>query len=207
MGKGQSPTTDELKFIYDLLAQGYSDADIIKEYEELRRQGKLGALQFRQDIRFIRQRRIEFETARIVLEGDIKKIVDPVVPKRREEHYEQLSEIASVLLSNGLDTLTKNDSSVSAFPYTLWSGESGTGILQELLSTYLLQNIEQLNLDSSDFDLRNFICHLEAEYPEIRSKGFFNVVINNPYEIIEALRILSQKRLFKGICPVCKDWQ
>ena len=60
MGKGQSPTADELEFVYSLMAQGYSDTDIIKKYEELQRHGSLGALQFRQDVRFIRQRRKEF---------------------------------------------------------------------------------------------------------------------------------------------------
>ena len=46
MGKGQSPTADELQFVYRLLAQGYSDTDIIKKYEELQRHGNLEAINF-----------------------------------------------------------------------------------------------------------------------------------------------------------------
>ena len=45
MGKGQSPTPNELKFVYELLAEGYSDTDILAKYEELKRHGKLGSIQ------------------------------------------------------------------------------------------------------------------------------------------------------------------
>jgi hypothetical protein len=51
------------------------------------------------------------------------------------------------------------------------------------------------------------MSHLEAEYVEIKTKELNKVVAENPYELIEILRILIQKRVFdKGTCPVCKEW-
>jgi hypothetical protein len=90
MGQGQSPTSEELKFIYNLLRQGYSDADIIRQYRELKQKGKLGSLPERQDIRFIRQRRKEYEVARTVLEPHLQKLADPIIAKAREEHLNSI---------------------------------------------------------------------------------------------------------------------
>lgn len=130
-----------------------------------------------------------------------------IATKRLEEHFDRLANMVKILLENGLDTVTKNDPSVSAFPYTLWSGQSGMSIPHELLSSYLQKNIDQLYLEYEDFDLPDFMCHLEAEHIEIKSKGLRKVVAENPYELIEVLRVLVRRKTFnKGTCPVCKDW-
>lgn len=93
MGKGQSPTQNELKFIHELLAKGYSDTDILAKYEELKKHGKLGSLPYRQDVRFVRQRRKEFESSRTILEDTIKRLEDPSVAKAREEHHAEIRAI------------------------------------------------------------------------------------------------------------------
>ena len=62
MGKGQQPTPNELKFIYEMISEGYSDTDILSKYDELKKHGKLVSLPYREDIRFIRQRRKEYDT-------------------------------------------------------------------------------------------------------------------------------------------------
>ena len=130
-----------------------------------------------------------------------------IITKRLEEHFDRLANMVNILLENGLDTITNNDPSISAFPYTLWSGQSGMSIPHELLSSYLQQNIDQIYLKYNDSDLQNFMCHLEAEYPEIRSEGLRKVVTENPYELIATFRVLVRRRIFnKGTCPVCKDW-
>jgi long-chain acyl-CoA synthetase len=65
---GQSATPEELQFIYKSLDEGYSDTDILKKYDDLRIHGKLGSLPYRQDVRFIRQKRREsFLTKRIII--------------------------------------------------------------------------------------------------------------------------------------------
>ena len=65
MGKGNQPTPEELKFVYKMLDEGYSDADILGKYEELKRHGNLGSLPYRYANRFIRQRRKEFEVKEV----------------------------------------------------------------------------------------------------------------------------------------------
>ena len=99
MGKGQSPTPSELKFIYTLLAEGYSDADILAKYQELEKHSKLGSLPYREDIRFIRQRRKEFETARGIFEETLKQVADPILTKAREEHYTKIHSIIENIIS------------------------------------------------------------------------------------------------------------
>ena len=47
MGKGQGPAPSELKFVYKILAEGYSDTDILAKYEDLNKHGKLGSLPYR----------------------------------------------------------------------------------------------------------------------------------------------------------------
>jgi len=127
-----------------------------------------------------------------------------IITRRLEEHFDHLTNMVHILLANGLDTITKNDSNKTTFPYTLWSGQSGIAIPHELLSSYLHQNVNQLFLDTNEFDLQNFMSHLEVEYPEIKSKGFLHIVKDNPYELIQTLKILAQRKLFKGTCPVCE---
>ncbi len=129
-----------------------------------------------------------------------------IITKRLEEHFDRLADMVGILLANGLETITKNDPIISAFPYTLWSGQAGMGIPHKLLSSYLQQNIDQLFLEYNDFDLQNFMSHLEAEYPDIGSEGLRKVVAENPYELIEILRVLARRKTFKGTCSVCEDW-
>lgn len=90
MGKGQSPTPNELKFVYELLAEGFSDVDILAKYDELNKHGKLGSLPYREDVRFIRQRRKEYESARRVLEHTFKEQTDPSLVKAQEEHFAEI---------------------------------------------------------------------------------------------------------------------
>lgn len=98
MGKGQSPTPNELKFIYEMLAAGYSDTDILANYDELKKHGKLGGLPCREDVRFIRQRRKEFEAARSILEDTIKQQADPALAKARDEHFAEIRHLIASLL-------------------------------------------------------------------------------------------------------------
>jgi hypothetical protein len=93
MGKGQAPTPDELKFIYSLFSEGYSNADILKRYEELERHSKLGSLPFRYDIRFIRQRRKEYEAAREILKSRIEQQLDPTLAKARKDHIDEIRKV------------------------------------------------------------------------------------------------------------------
>ncbi len=100
MGKGKSPTPEELEFIYRLLADGAGVSDVIDRYKNLDKYGKLGALPFRYDVRFMRQRRREFEAARRVLEQDFKRRADPVLVQHRTDHYKSLCEVLNRLIND-----------------------------------------------------------------------------------------------------------
>lgn len=96
MGKGTNPTPDELEFVYQLICNGNLDTDILAKYEELKKHGKLGNLPFRQDKRFPRQRRKEYEAAKRVLERELKVKADP----RLKKHRDDLAGVADDLFSN-----------------------------------------------------------------------------------------------------------
>lgn len=83
MGKGKSPTSEELEFVYRLFTKGAHDSDVLEEYKKLSNHGKLGYIQFREDVLFIRQRRKEFEVARRILEKGFRVRGDPVLAQRR----------------------------------------------------------------------------------------------------------------------------
>ncbi|HEY87145.1 MAG TPA: hypothetical protein G4O06_03855 [Dehalococcoidia bacterium] len=52
-----------------------------------------------------------------------------------------------------------------------------------------------------------FVQHLTTELPEeLKGKGFFDIVNEQPYELIDVLRVLATRKTFKGECQVCKDW-
>ena len=97
MSKGNQPTSEELKFIYKFLDEGYSDADILSKYDELKRHGKLGSLPYRYDPRFPRQKRKEFEAAKKVLEGKYKRQENPAIIKALDEHFTKIKEIVTRL--------------------------------------------------------------------------------------------------------------
>jgi hypothetical protein len=52
----------------------------------------------------------------------------------------------------------------------------------------------------------NLVAHLQEEVPEANAKGFDNFVRERPYELIQTILILSERKTFKGTCPVCEDW-
>jgi hypothetical protein len=62
----------------------------LKRYEDLERHGKLGSLPSRYDIRFVRQRRKEYESAREILRTKIEQQLDPSFNKAREEHLHSI---------------------------------------------------------------------------------------------------------------------
>lgn len=210
MGKQSKPTPEELKFVYELILKGYSNREIMEEYTHLY---EIGQLKFplRGDQRFIKDRRKELEAASEVLQQHVKKKVDPIISKRREEHFDRIADVATLLLANDLDSVTENptrEDQFGIFKYTIWHGGSGLGITHEQLSQLLDQNIESVSDQPNDaYDLDCLLSHLKDECPQIKSKGFGNFVKENPYKLIEALRIFIRRKTFKGTCPVCKDWQ
>ena len=53
---------------------------------------------------------------------------------------------------------------------------------------------------------KNFLPHLGAEMPIVNTKGIWDLIEEQPFELIKNLRILLERKTFKGTCPICKDW-
>jgi hypothetical protein len=57
-----------------------------------------------------------------------------------------------------------------------------------------------------DYDFECLIAHLRDECPIVGREGLDQAVQQDPYAIIDAVRLASRKGTFKGKCEVCKDW-
>jgi hypothetical protein len=146
-----------------------------------------------------------------LLEQQKEMKLEPIVLSRMEEHFEHLADIVWAVLSNpyNLDGVKENPSRgtpFDIFKYTLWESGSGQGITHGQLSSMLGENIDRVDYVFAEFDFYCLILHLRAESPEIEAKGFYTVATENPYELIDTLRILARRKTFKGTCPVCQDW-
>ncbi len=206
MSKNPKPTTEELRFVYDLILRGYEDTDILAEYANLYDKGTL-MFPCRTDKRFVRERRKELDAAKEVLQGQLKA-VDPINVKKREEHFDHLSEIAQYLLTGNLERILPDYPGTEVFSetYTICVDEEEEEISRKELSSRLDGNIENAinHYGPPDF-LDSFVPHLRAECPEIQTSTLDEVVRSNPYILVDTIRILSQRKTFKGTCPICKD--
>lgn len=144
------------------------------------------------------------------------------VSENWREHNEQLAGVANMLLANDLDrvieggTFTRIASSgepieTRQVDYTLISGTDNAPyeLTNEQLSNQLVQNIELTVHEYTEwFFYECFLPHLISELPEeLKTKGFWDIVKEQPYQLIEVLRLVAARKTFKGTCPVCKDWQ
>jgi hypothetical protein len=207
MSKNPKPTIEELRYIYQKILAGSNDADILAEYASKYDSGQL-MFPYRTDTRFLRERRREMEAAQEVLEEYIKRKVDPVISQRRQEHFVRLGQIGQSLLKGYVGTVQRIGNNQQDYSYQLVDTDGGIYAtnLQYLAET-LEANEWYACRDFSDWDFFNsFIPHLIAESTLVAEKGWEDAVTENPYEIIDLIRILSSRRTFKGTCPICKDW-
>lgn len=131
---------------------------------------------------------------------------------QRTAHYAELADVAKSLLANGLESISiagwsTNRSQQVKYLLPSESADSGYDELtKEQLASQLDSNIATV-LKEKDWFFRNcFMPHLKSELPEeLKTKLFFKVVEEQPYELIEILRMLAARRVFKGTCPACKD--
>jgi len=210
MDKNPKPTPEELRFVYQMILNGYGDTDILNEYAHLYDMGQL-KFPYRVDDRFIKDRRKELQAASEVLEEHVKKKADPVISKRRDEHFERLAKVADTLLDNNLHTVVPNTECSAGEPQYLvevdWVS-SGYPLEKSQLTMILQKNIgKAYNLFEPMYFHKNFLPHLRAEIPIINIKGIWDFIEEQPYELIENLRILVERKTFKGTCPICEDWQ
>ena len=203
MSKNPKPTTEELEFIYDLIQNGFDDESIINEY--LRRENNLTiTFPIRTDKRFIKERRKELTAARRVLQEHVKKKIDPITTKRKEEHFNHLAEISGKIWTLNMNIAPGDES--DEYDYLIGEYNSAQKVTTEELCSMLTKNFEQAYDQYGLYDVECFETHLLVEFHGTKAKGLSIYIKEKPCELIETLMLLTQRKTFKGTCPVCKDW-
>jgi hypothetical protein len=193
VGKKAEPTIEELEFIYSHLKK-LSDDEVLEEMQDtefpVRSKG------------FIKRRRREFNAAKKVLETDLKKELDPIIIKRREQHNDELAGIANSFLEGDLTTIPY-DATDEDQEYELDTGE---GLTRKELIARLSNNIFRACDKYERYRVMDWLAtHLESEY--LSGKDLFAFIEARPVEFINIIRTLSARKTFKGTCIVCKDWR
>ncbi|MFC1927361.1 hypothetical protein ACFLW7_02135 [Chloroflexota bacterium] len=213
MSRNPKPTSEELRFVYQMILNGHEDSDILDEYARLYEAGQL-MFPYRTDKRFVRECRKTLAAALEVSQEHLKKQVNPTIVKRREEHFADLADVAKSLLANGLDGVscpawTTNQS--HQVKYVLPSETAVSGydeMTKEQLASRLNSNMATILKEKDWFFRHCFIPHVKSELSEeLTTEPFFKLVEEQPYKLIESLRVLAARGTFKGTCPVCKDWR
>jgi transcriptional regulator with XRE-family HTH domain len=147
-------------------------------------------------------------------EQPVSSQIDPIIVKRREEHFTDLASVAKTLLTNGLDSVSPHlwgANRSRQVTYLLRNENAASGcdeITKEQLASRLDDNIAPAIRQHGDWFFRNcFVPHLKSELPEeLNTELLFHIVEKHPFKLIETLRMLAARKIFKGTCPVCKDW-
>ena len=123
------------------------------------------------------------------------------------EHRTRMTEIAEMLLDNDVGkVVVVGDGEQPENTYSIVSSESG---YEEIKHSKLVGRIEG-NIDYvcqtySPWDMFDcFVPHLMAEFPP--GQDYYTLLNKYPGKLINTLRMLAQRKTFKGTCPVCKDW-
>jgi hypothetical protein len=199
MSANPKPTSEELRFVYDLILKGNTDADILAEYGHLLEAGQL-MFPSRVDKRFVWERRKELEAAKAVLEGHLKA-VDPIVVKRKEEHFNHMAQILESIITEKTTIIE-----VVGSEYVM-RGDNGKQInITKEQFPYSLRGMLQLAAKQfGDTDIYEYLLpHLQAELGEGKELNAF--IADNPLKSYHILRLLADKRVFKGKCPMCAEW-
>ena len=194
VGKKAEPTAEELEFIYSLVSK-MSDQAILGEMQDttfpLRSQG------------FITRRRREFNAAKKVLQVQLQKEIDPIIVQNKKEHFEHLAEIAILLLDGGLDKISNIQ--IAGQYEILEERYTAKTLTSDQLIAALEENLSHAYQKYVDWQVDGqLFAHIEAEYPDL--KNVWTYIDEHPFEYIEILRTLAQRKTFKGTCPVCKDY-
>jgi len=189
MGRHPDPTCEELEFIFERL-KTLSDKEVLEDMQDV-------TFPLRSP-RFIKQRRLHYDVARKVLRAEVEKEIDPIIVERRKEHYDELANAARYIVhrvSGARGTPESDDFYLDGIVVRKWE-----------LSGELTNNIGNLGEIEGGLLFDSFQSHLCAEYPEIQSQGISVFADENPYRLIEMLRILTKRKTFQGTCPVCESW-
>lgn len=123
------------------------------------------------------------------------------------EHRIRMTEIAEMLLDNDVGkVIVIGENEQLQDTYVIVSPKSGyEEIPHNKLVGRIEGNIDEVCKKYSPWDMFDcFIPHLIAEYP--LEQDYYELLNKYPGKLIDTLRVLTQRKKFKGTCPVCKDW-
>lgn len=134
-----------------------------------------------------------------VLQGHLKA-VDPLVVKRREEHFNNLADILRFMIPEKTTVIEAVD------PDYIVTGADGkqTKYTHEQLTISVGAFLKEAAKKYGDKDVNEYLLpHLEAEIAETEGKELNTFIKENPLKFYDTLRLLADKRIFKGKCPFC----
>ena len=215
MGKKSAASPGELELIYLCLAQRYSVSQIQDELEFHSYD--------KRDVRYLNEKSREFEACRRVLEIELKKQITPQITKAWEEHFNLMADIALSLIDNGLSSITiakpnkqGDNESLQPIKYQWGKWDEEESIDEETMKNILDDNMDAACIRYGSHKVKCFLDHLWEEFPNEKREDpeapFLEREDTNlpspgdPYKIIDWCRILSERKTFEGICPICKVW-
>ncbi|MFC1918158.1 hypothetical protein ACFLXH_05865 [Chloroflexota bacterium] len=207
---GYFPTVEELTFVYQMIQDGYTNREILEEYARQLRAGQL-VYPLRSDPRFVKARRRELQAAEAVLQEHIRRRTDPVLAQRREQHFNNLADIAQKLLEGGVRDIimiAPDTDNPNSEEYVITSGVDPVESMGLNGLRHKLRDNLHLAFDTYGmWDVNDCLqTHLKLEGIDFLSQGIERAIQDNPYEFIEILRVLAQRQTFNGTCPVCRNW-
>lgn len=122
------------------------------------------------------------------------------------DHFKRMAEIAEIMVNrNNLDTVFPNkrkDKPFDKIEYWMGTPTDSEPINAREISDLLGQNYDDLHEEGDYFEADCFISHFNAERPGLKIPDDID---SKTFEIIQTLKILASRKMFKGTCDVCKD--
>jgi len=139
--------------------------------------------------------------------------MDDMTPESRQkkEHFDELAEIAELLLEDGLDRIKEIESDSSSPRKDRYAIVTESNEPEEITMDELGYSLEG-NMDVARTLYGpelwgGFERHMETESAEIEAKGLTGLASADPLQLVELLKMVAQRRAFQGSCPICKDWR
>ncbi len=141
-----------------------------------------------------------------VITEQVKKQADPVITKRREQHYDLLAEIANSFLEGDLTRLRYDAIDDNAGENSEYELDTGESISRKEMIARLTDNVFQSCDKYETYRVMDWLAiHLESEY--LSGKHLFAFIEARPIEFIHIVRTLAAGRFFEGKCEVCEHWR
>lgn len=201
-------TQDKLREELNTKGHNIPGKSTISRWENGSRKPKMEVIEDLEDILGV-DRGVLLKLAGYLVETSQEQF-DYVIVKQTAVHFADLADIAKSLLANGLGSVscpgwsTNRSQQVKYVIPNANAASQYDELTKEQLTSLLNNNIAAITKDKDWLFRHCFIPHLKSELPgELRTKLFFEIIEEQPYKLIETLRVLAAKKTFKGTCPAC----